>query len=391
MTKFDRSLAVVIGINDYKNGIAFLKTAVPDAVAIATILRDTYQYQLIHPNCDPGGVIANKHATLQNLKTLLTETLPNQIKPTKRDRLLFYFAGHGVALNNDDGPAGFLVPQDADLKSNDTLIPMRTLYKTLESLNCHHLLVILDCCFAGTFRWSSIRKLIPLPQIITKTHYDRFIKSSAWQAITSAAHNQEAFDFIRDNRGIANNSKHSPFAQALLEALQGEADIIPPAREGKLGGDGVITATELYLYLRDRVELDSQDRQTPGIWTLPKHDRGEYIFLVPKSKLDLAETPELNEDNNPYRGLKPFDEQHSRFFFGREELVQELAQCLSEQEHRLSVVLGASGSGKSSLVRAGLISHLRKKQEKQWQILKTMRPGGISLCLLSTSDRGNCS
>ncbi len=86
MTEFDRSLAVVIGINNYKNGIARLKTAVPDAVAIATILRDSYQYQLIHPNCAPGEVIANQHETLQKLKTLLTETLPNQIKPTKRDR-----------------------------------------------------------------------------------------------------------------------------------------------------------------------------------------------------------------------------------------------------------------------------------------------------------------
>ncbi|MCG8363795.1 MAG: hypothetical protein MJA27_10755 [Pseudanabaenales cyanobacterium] len=40
-------------------------------------------------------------------------TLPPLIETS--DRLLFYFAGHGIALNGEDGPEGYLIPQDARL------------------------------------------------------------------------------------------------------------------------------------------------------------------------------------------------------------------------------------------------------------------------------------
>ena len=59
----------------------------------------------------------------------------------------------------------------------------------------------------------------------------------------------------------------------------------------------------------------------------------------------------------PYAGLRPFREQDAEWFFGRERLVEELAERLERQ--RLVVVIGASGSGKSSLMRAGLVPRLR--------------------------------
>ncbi|MGK7896324.1 MAG: caspase family protein [Xenococcus sp. (in: cyanobacteria)] len=365
MTEFNRSLAVVIGINDYHNGIDSLQTAVPDAFAIATLLQKSYEYQLVHPDSDRGAIV-NQQATKSKLETLLKDILPNQIKPTKRDRLLFYFAGHGIARNRDEGPEGYLVPQDGNRKNTNSLIRMRNLHDWLSQLECRHLLVILDCCFAGTFRWASTRKLIPIAEEITEAHYNRFVKFDAWQVLTSASYNQEALDFL-NNRDIKPDRQHSPFAEGLIKALK--------EGEGDLNQDGVIIATELYLYLRDYVELNSQEKQTPLLFSLKKHDRGEYIFKLPNTPLKLKKTPTLNKENNPYRGLEPFEEKHSRFFFGREELVQKLAPRLSHPEHRLTIVLGASGSGKSSLVKAGLISHLRKTQEKQWHILKTMRPG----------------
>ncbi|MDX3227629.1 XRE family transcriptional regulator [Streptomyces sp. ME19-01-6] len=59
---------------------------------------------------------------------------------------------------------------------------------------------------------------------------------------------------------------------------------------------------------------------------------------------------------SPYAGLRSFREQDAEWFFGREELVDELAERLERQ--RFVVVIGASGSGKSSLLRAGLVPRL---------------------------------
>jgi WD40 repeat protein len=364
MAKFQRNWAVVIGINDYQNQVPKLKTAKNDAEKLADILAESHKYEVIlitdDTDCKP---------TLESLLNLLTKQLAEKIN--KDDRLLFYFAGHGIAKESDRGPAGFLVPQDADIKNNANLLPMQTLHDRLAALKCRHLLVILDCCFAGTFRWSSTRKVTVIPRKIHKEHYDRFINSPAWQAITSAAHNQEAYDINPNsinpnNRELLAGKNHSPFAEALFKALEGEADIMPAAEKNKPAGDGVITATELSQYLQYQVAEIAGDRQTTQLWPLPKHNRGEYIFLHPDRPPNLKSAPELNKDNNPYRGLESFEEKHAQFFFGRQELIKRLETRISQPQQPLTVVLGVSGSGKSSLVKAGLIPCLKHLSEQEF-------------------------
>ena len=61
---------------------------------------------------------------------------------------------------------------------------------------------------------------------------------------------------------------------------------------------------------------------------------------------------------SPYPGLRPFNREEAPIFFGREEHVDALLERL--QEKRLLAVLGQSGSGKSSLVKAGLIPALEE-------------------------------
>jgi hypothetical protein len=62
-------------------------------------------------------------------------------------------------------------------------------------------------------------------------------------------------------------------------------------------------------------------------------------------------------DKCPYRGLVPFSEADSRVFYGRERVTAQLASVLSQRltAAGLMVVTGASGAGKSSLLRAGLL------------------------------------
>ncbi|EAZ89796.1 nSTAND1 domain-containing NTPase [Crocosphaera chwakensis] len=374
MSEFSRNLAVIIGINDYNNGISTLSTAVNDAKEINKILREEHDYQT--------WTLLDKVATLENITYLLTENLLQQVTPD--DRLLFYFAGHGIALNGEDGPEGYLIPQDAKLGDTNTYLPMTELHSTLLELPCRHFLGLLDCCFAGAFRWSSTRDLGVIPDVIYQERYNRFIADPAWQVITSAASDQKAADAFDFQTQRSQKGQHSPFATALMDALAGKADIYPPSTNGKPAGDGVITASELYLYLRDAVEIASNNhqRQTPGIWPLKKHDKGEYIFLSPQHPLNLPPAPPLDVSKNPYRGLESFEEEHSNLFFGRTTVIEKLYEFVNT--HTLTVVLGASGSGKSSLVKAGLISYFKQQSNpNEWQILTPFRPGESPLMALN--------
>jgi WD40 repeat protein len=75
----------------------------------------------------------------------------------------------------------------------------------------------------------------------------------------------------------------------------------------------------------------------------------------------------------PYRGLAAFTEEDAEFFFGRQRVVDSLLGRLG-REPRFLALLGPSGSGKSSIVRAGLIPQLRRSAvpgSDQWGILVT--------------------
>lgn len=89
------------------------------------------------------------------------------------------------------------------------------------------------------------------------------------------------------------------------------------------------------------------------------------------------------EGGCPYVGLKTFRQEDARLFFGREALVQQALTRLRHRfgtplEHRFLAVIGASGSGKSSLVAAGLvpaiIGHEELPDGKNW-ICVQLRPG----------------
>ncbi|MCP3855402.1 MAG: protein kinase [Actinomycetia bacterium] len=88
-----------------------------------------------------------------------------------------------------------------------------------------------------------------------------------------------------------------------------------------------------------------------------------------------AITTVTTEARNPYKGLRAFDEADDADFAGRSRLVDQLADTMSAQ--RLVAVVGPSGSGKSSVVRAGLLPQLRQGRvpgSDDWFVV-TMLPG----------------
>ena len=89
---------------------------------------------------------------------------------------------------------------------------------------------------------------------------------------------------------------------------------------------------------------------------------------------------------NPFPGLRPFQSDEEHLFFGRETQTLELLQIL--RDNRFVGVIGTSGSGKSSLVRCGLLSELYGgaflKAGTDWEVA-VMNPGGGPFKQLSKS------
>ncbi len=105
----------------------------------------------------------------------------------------------------------------------------------------------------------------------------------------------------------------------------------------------------------------------------------ERSILRHDSALDLEASPPVEAEVGvgvcPFKGLAPFDVADAEFFFGRERVIVDLVSRLTGAA--LVGVVGASGSGKSSLVRAGLLPALAAGAlpgSERWR-LAVLRPG----------------
>jgi formylglycine-generating enzyme required for sulfatase activity len=89
--------------------------------------------------------------------------------------------------------------------------------------------------------------------------------------------------------------------------------------------------------------------------------------------LDLLAT---TRPKYPYPGLRPFEAEEWSIFFGRERMIDEVIQRLAI--HRLVMIHGSSGSGKSSLVRAGVLPKLARQHLRAGAPWRTcsIRPSG---------------
>jgi WD40 repeat protein/serine/threonine protein kinase len=138
------------------------------------------------------------------------------------------------------------------------------------------------------------------------------------------------------------------------------------------------------------------------------------IVSTDETELESAQQPGISvilpEPANPYKGLRAFEAADNRDFFGREALIEQLLSRLGSPEsgqrilpatkraERFLAIVGPSGSGKSSLVKAGLIPALWSGQitgSEKWFIVD-MLPGSrplddleIALTRIAADQAGN--
>ena len=101
--------------------------------------------------------------------------------------------------------------------------------------------------------------------------------------------------------------------------------------------------------------------------------------------LGLDQEARWDASRSPFPGLRAFDESYAAVFFGRDRQIDQLRQLVDppsrSREGAIIPVLGPSGSGKSSLVRAGLVPALRVSPD--WVITDPWTPSDVPLAEMS--------
>jgi uncharacterized caspase-like protein/Flp pilus assembly protein TadD len=268
---YESSWAVVIGIDNYQHARK-LSYAVKDAVGMGEILvsRLGFTRDRVLAILDPAPerqetpyTLVSSDATKAAIEELLYTHLPG--KAGNDDRVLIFYAGHGESrkLPNDE-ERGYLVPANGKPGQWHTCIDLDGVIEAGEFFKAKHIFYLLDSCYSG---------LATVRSTVKPTRYEAdMLTRKARQVLTAGNAEQVVADKGPDG--------HSLFTGYVLEGLRGEA--------AQKNSD-VITASDLMVYVKDRVGRQHGSHQTPDIGPLPGHQSGgDFVFRLP----ELSVTPE---------------------------------------------------------------------------------------------------
>ncbi len=252
---YRRSTVISIGIDAYRHEDK-LRNAVSDAKAIVDLFNSLGYESISLYNSD-----ATRSEIIYTIKTVLENSEAN-------DRIIVFFAGHGTDVNKDANTVdGYLIPVDGRSNVINSLIPLNWLQIDLcgsKEIRAKHILFILDSCSSGIVASRSTISVDPS----LGNYISALMSRPARQVITAGTGEQEVLD-----GGYGQNSF---FAGYLIRALKhNEADI---------NNDYHITATELGLYLSQKVYLKSQGLQKPDFAKLLNTRGGEVIVKLPSNE-----------------------------------------------------------------------------------------------------------
>lgn len=204
-----------------------------------------------------------------NLSYFLHDYFPSRLQAFPKSRFLFAYSGHGFM----DGKEGYLLGNSAtsfaDKKSAIDLRKLRGLVDDVVHAG-YRVLVLLNSCYAGAFLMHTSFGSVYIP------------RHAGAHAITAGATQEKSWADRRIGRG-------SVFFEKLLTGLGGAADRIPE------GGDGIITTSELYAYLRQEVEVSTDQLQNPQIGDLSvTQSEGEFFFLNRERQVAAKLVPKWN-------------------------------------------------------------------------------------------------
>jgi|GEM_PF-5806915 len=367
------SAASIPGLSSAEADVALLKKKLEEehGFECPSVIHDQQQ-QYANPLINPDG-----NTLLQYLSSI-------QVK--ENDRVVIYFAGHGIAVDSDGVPSGYLLPANADPSDPASFVAIQEVLEAVQKHKCKHLLLILDACFGGTFQWGDL-SLEGLQERSGTIYFEKlrqYANHKAWHVLSSAAWQQSTSGILRlGKRERKPGDINSPFAKFLAAAISSEADMA----DGSASPDGIITIAELGSFLQNTnasnkitVKGGNAVNNGPRLYHLYAQDqksnsRGEFFFINPFAVRERGRIILPNFDrSNPFKGLEAYNIQDSGNFYGRQRAIfggdNETGLKKAFEDNDLVIVTGPAGIGKTSLVRAGLFPLLSDAT-----LVKQMQPG----------------
>jgi len=390
---FAESRAYFVAVNKYDSeSINDLESPLHDVEALKEVLEKYHGFSIydIHDEAVLSDQDPVNKSPFHPTSTEILDFLSN-INVSEKARVIIYFACHGIAVDSDGSPEGYLLAANATPGQRDTFLKMRDVFEKINLLKCKHLLLILDCCYAGAFRWANKTRgpVLDVPKTIYYERFKQYANNKAWQVLTSSAHDQKALDTLRlGKREGDNKNQLSPFAQILINALKdGFADL----SYGNTKPDGIITATELSYYLQQTIfeqlfnaGIKGDKQQLPMLFPIidagnELYGKGEFVFINPINKNGIVEIKN-STNKNPYKGLESYNVDDNKIFYGRQRVldgwidvdrgIKNIGLIEASKNYNLIVLTGPSGIGKSSLAKAGLLAYYESKKKPH-----EIRPG----------------
>ena len=263
---YDNSWALIVGINDYEH-VPGLNYAVEDALAIKNMLINVYGFPRTNVR-----VLTNSEATQSNIKRELSALVKSA---GSNDRVVFYFAGHGETetLGIEGGDMGFLIPADGDVEDlYFTAIPMDELRRISNWSKAKHMLFLVDACYGGLAAMNTRSLTTNTPNYI-----DKITQDISRQIITAGGKEEQVVE--------KDEWEHSAFTKNLLSGLK--------EKRADYNDDGIITGSEIGMYLREKVSLDTDNFQTPQMGRFTTHE-GEINFIPKSDEIKIEEPKSLS-------------------------------------------------------------------------------------------------
>lgn len=267
-------------------------------------------------------------------------TALSEVASEATDVLLLYYVGHGLVSSGNELYLATQATDDPVAGLMYKALPYKAVREALSECRARSVVVVLDCCFAGRAKG---------PFGTAATHAFELASLGGTYVLASAAADEQAL--------APAGAPYTAFTGELLDFL----------REGSAAGLPDLTVEAAYRHLRRTLPprgLPAPQRHLSG--------GGDDLVLAPNTaavatrpshKMSGSGTQETGARLPcPYLGLRSFTADDSAYYFGRDRLVGDVLDKIAEwsDEGAPIAVVGASGSGKSSLLQAGLLPAIRR-------------------------------